>query len=855
MKTRKGLILLYALLAILVQEGAAAPRTLRQMKTAAAGVLTRHFANIHRSAPATGLEVLRHDSATAVIGYRGGGYAVVTTDDLLPEVLGYSDTRFNPDNKNLQWWLRAQEQAGQACIAAGVAPRVTTPTQAGFPSEVAPMVTTNWGQEEPYNNLCPPGSDSGTGQWQGYGGTGRCVTGCVATAMAQVLNYKRIPTEMSGQRTLRVNQGSYYSTHYVSYTYDFSNPDNKIDWDNMLDNYYEGQYSEAQGRAVANLMLACGFACDMEYATDGSGAYTDSACYGMNRYFGIDCEYRDRSQYNEPEWMAMIYNELANDRPLMYAGVDPNPYLGGGHEFVFDGYNAQGQVHVNWGWDGSDNGYFDVATLDVQSYSWSQYQDMVIGIDGIAMQPIDTLIVLDEPGELTLLPDTVAGRISRLAVSGDINSSDLLAIRQMAGRTQKNATVRGTLRTLDLSGARIVEGGEPYLTDTLTGASYTTSDNRLPERAFFGTSLRTVVMPDSLTDIGEGAFALSHIDSIGNLPPSGASYILIDSIMYSPDTTTVIAVLPYVTGTCHVPSGVTSLASYALAGTRVSELILPATVTTLGTEALRGASSITMLRTYSKTVPATGRRCFDGVGTALKVYIPAGSGDVYKRHSEWRTMLASDESNFIEFGTVLKARNSNRFYGEENKRFGWQKLGDWVDGTPELTCDATPSSPAGRYAIHIGYGTVNPEGVDLEDGYLIVKKVPLDVRLDNDTVTITAGDTLSELHFVYSGFVLDDSVACIDTLATALADSAMLATPGIYTLEIGGAADDCYSFRYTPAVLKVEEAPVVDAISTIPTADRRHAIHDLQGRRMRATSTGELPKGIYIIDGRKVVKH
>lgn len=831
---------------------AAAPRSLKQMKAIASDAIMTRLPSVRRAPSQGDLTVFKRQDAVAVIGYETGGYAIVSTDDLLPAVLGYSETKYNEQNENLRWWLSAQEEAGKARIASGTPARIISPAQAGFPSEVAPMVTTNWGQEAPYNNLCPPGINSGTGAWQGYGGTGRCVTGCVATAMAQVLNYKRIPVNMTGSRTLQVNQGTQYSPSYTSYTYVFSDPNNRIDWDNMLDNYLPGQYNEAQGRAVANLMLACGFASDMEYALDGSGTYTDSASNGMNRYFGIDCEYRFRANYSDGEWMNIVYNELSNDRPIMYGGVDPSPFTGGGHEFVFDGYNAQGQVHVNWGWDGSDNGYFDVATLSVNGLSFYYEQDMVISIDGISVEPIDTVVTMAKPGDIALISDSVASRIQSLTVKGGINTSDLKAIRRMGGREQDNKKLRGLLRTLDLSEASLVKGGDDaYLIDTMTNKRYAIdAETVIPERAFYGLGLRTLRLPAGLTDVRPGAFAMTSISELEGLPKQGASYVVIDSVMYSTDTTKVVAVLPIVSGSYRLPMGVTEVGDYAMSGTHVTDLILPSSVKSLGREALAEAR-LASIRSYNKTVPVAGIRCFSGVGK-IQVYVPAGCLKSYKQAEGWKELIASDESNVKEFGTLLKARNASRFYGEENKRFGYQQQGDFVLGDPVLNCEATAKSPAGKYTIRIDYGTVDPEGVDLQDGYLVVKKAPLTVSLDADTVRIHQGDEIPEFNIIYDGFVLTDNADSIDIKAVATTEATADSAPGVYPIVISGADDDCYSFSYAVAYLVIEES-TTNGISFLRTDDASKLdIYDLSGRRVAVSRLADLPKGLYIVNGKKI---
>jgi hypothetical protein len=123
----------------------------------------------------------------------------------------------------------------------------------------------------------------------------------------------------------------------------------------------------------------------MTYATNESGSSNHSALEGAKDYFGYnkDAEIVVRSDYSEPEWMDMVYNELSHQRPLYYQGVyvefiPSTGLVAAGHSFIIDGYNEQGLVHVNWGWYGNYDGYFDLALLDVRGLQFNSYQDMVI---------------------------------------------------------------------------------------------------------------------------------------------------------------------------------------------------------------------------------------------------------------------------------------------------------------------------------------------------------------------------------------------------------------------------------------------------------------------------------------------
>ena len=201
-------------------------------------------------------------------------------------------------------------------------------------------------------------------------------SGCVATAMAQIMYYHKYP--LKGQGTHQ------YSFHPASgdnrlISADFGQT--AYDWDEMLDDYASVKYTDAQAQAVSTLLLHCGVSVDMQYTASGSGASTEEAAYGLRTYFGyhgnIGCFYRD--YYSLDDWMNMVYAELNKKRPILYATSDY--YGSGGHAFVIDGYDAQGRVHVNWGWGArGGNGYFDIGLLNPSGSQYSENQRMVLGI-------------------------------------------------------------------------------------------------------------------------------------------------------------------------------------------------------------------------------------------------------------------------------------------------------------------------------------------------------------------------------------------------------------------------------------------------------------------------------------------
>ena len=114
-----------------------------------------------------------------VIGTENGGFAVIAADDLMPAVLGVSTSTYSEGrNPNFEWWLQATEEAIANMVSSQAPLQVTTPDPTKYPEEIPSLVTSKWYQSEPYSNMCPV-----------YSGDVHCLTGCVATSMAQILNY------------------------------------------------------------------------------------------------------------------------------------------------------------------------------------------------------------------------------------------------------------------------------------------------------------------------------------------------------------------------------------------------------------------------------------------------------------------------------------------------------------------------------------------------------------------------------------------------------------------------------------------------------------------------------------------
>lgn len=277
------------------------------------------------------------------------GFVLVSGEDAAKTILGYADEGcFKTENmpENLKSWLNLYQLEIEAIRNAGLSASVDASEQistvATGTTTVAPLLGgMKWNQTDPYNLLCPWDVTSNT----------RTLAGCVAVAMTQIMNYHNWPVKGTGVH-------SYTDAKYGLQTVDFSK--STYDWSNMLD-YYGSTATAYQDSAVAKLVYQCGVAVDMIYSITGSTSNIAKASEAYVSHFGYDVNIQryDRPYYTSEEWSAVIRKELDNARPIYYSG---NSDIGG-HAFVCDGYDSNNFFHINWGWGGSSNGYFELSSL------------------------------------------------------------------------------------------------------------------------------------------------------------------------------------------------------------------------------------------------------------------------------------------------------------------------------------------------------------------------------------------------------------------------------------------------------------------------------------------------------------
>ncbi|MBO4822673.1 MAG: C10 family peptidase [Prevotella sp.] len=660
------------------------PRTVEDMKSAAAKVLAVE-GRLAGKRLVGDLQMQEMREGVAVMGYDNGGFAVVTTDDAFPEVMGWSETAYDSEttNPHFKWWLDVVDKVTADPANAPLLSQVT-PESLGYPERVAPLLKTLWDQSEPYNDLCP----------------NYCPTGCVATATAQVLKYFEWPDHGTG-------------TVFTYFPFaDFNGErleavldNDSFDYNLMLNEYYEeeGPFprgNQARKKAVAKLMYHVGLAMKAVYDYNGTGAYNETLCYGLRnnlRYpFAVTI---DKKDYTDTQWMNIIFDHISRGIPIIYGGSDESY---SGHEFVLNGYNKNGYIYINWGWGGSEDGYFNLASLLVYYgfYDFRYYQDLVVRCTPEWLEADTVEVTVETPGTLDEILAEQRDSIVCLKVKGSINSTDLRTLRQMAGRDVDGKVAFGNLSVLNLAEARVVKGGEPFLIED--DSLCITDDDVMPDKAFANcTFLVDVTLPDLLLGYGDGVFAgCNNLDRVYLKAVEESDFIVEGSFVMNKERDELIECLPgmgddldYV-----VPNGVKVVHPYAFAGRFLYERItLPNSVDSIGAFAFNRCFDLIKTYVNATTPPAIDATAIDPLDISLRtLYVPRGTKQTYRNAKGWK-----------EYGRNIKEFDAN--------------LEDGIDEAENTTPAQVPAQSYDLQGRRLKHGASHHGVIVSKDGKRLVK--------------------------------------------------------------------------------------------------------------------------------------
>ena len=369
-----------------------------------------------------------------------GGFILVSADDCVLPVLGYSlTTRFEVKEMpvHLRGWLESYEEQiafYSRCysngpqyegdpvrqqwqlLTSGIAPEPLLPTT------VAPLVTTTWNQSPLYNNLCP--FDSAANR--------PAVAGCTAIAMSQIMKYWNYPAVGYGSHSYVCNNGD---TNFGVLTANFGAT--TYDWPHMPTALTNAS-SVTEINAVATLVYHVGVAVEMNYSVSGSGAATNSggnvsrasAENALYQYFKYQPSVHTMyiEDYSSEEWSALLRAELDANRPLLYTGYDTSA----GHAFVFDGYDNNGQFHINWGWGGWCDGYYTVGDLHPASGGIGGNSTYTFNLRNTAVIGIQPKATWDPTATTTVSATTTGAAGCTVTGAGTYNFGDTVRLRATA---------------------------------------------------------------------------------------------------------------------------------------------------------------------------------------------------------------------------------------------------------------------------------------------------------------------------------------------------------------------------------------------------------------------------------------
>lgn len=293
--------------------------------------------------------------AVFVFNHSDEGFVLVSAEDDARPVLGYSDTgRFDATDipANMAFWLQMYadeiadyQSANQSRTTQRLARKQLAADYQYTP--IAPLLgDMQWGQDVPFNNYAPTINGSKT------------PAGCVATAVAQIMYTHKYPTTGTGSHSYTLSSyGITLSANFGQTTYD---------WENMLPYYSKNNYTAEQADAVATLLFHLGVSMDMGYAPGGSGTLSTSAMDALTTYFGYDAGILTllKDYLTEKQMLDQMYAELLTGRPIYMSGATVNNE---GHAFVCDGIKENGYLHINWGWNGSCDGYYALSALNPEN--------------------------------------------------------------------------------------------------------------------------------------------------------------------------------------------------------------------------------------------------------------------------------------------------------------------------------------------------------------------------------------------------------------------------------------------------------------------------------------------------------
>ena len=530
-----------------------------------------------------------------------GAFVIIAGDDRAHEVLAYGEGPFDEEKvpNNLQWLLDHYAKQIEYLYAH---PRESIPLQltssASSELVIPEMLTTRWGQGTPYRNLCPKIN----GQ--------PCVTGCVATAMAQVMNYWQFPAVLPAQAAYVT------STQHISVP---ALPSESIEWDLMQNTYSQSNYDEEQANAVATLMRYCGQSCRMDYDIASSGAWPVDLLKAFKEFgYNPSADLVSRADFSDEDWTSMLLGDLSQMRPVIYIGYSSSI----NHSFIIDGYDGS-KYHINWGWNGYLDGYYELDALTPIGLIPNDPQQMIYGIS-----PSDGSHVFD------FIKNGIAYNFL------DENSVAIAPFSDYSGDIVIPDTVRFGGHTF-----RVTEiAANAFYGSSIKSIVLPQSIATIGTSAFSNSGIKQIIIPKSVTSIGSGAFqncmSLSSVDIPESVTTIGNKLFLncisLESVTINARITSISeSMFENCIALNHVdiPETVVTISTNAFKNSALNDIMIPQSVSSIGREAFKNCGHLSRLELPGNAL-TIGHEAFAEAPladiTCLTICPPVASVDCFK---------------------------------------------------------------------------------------------------------------------------------------------------------------------------------------------------------------------------------
>jgi hypothetical protein len=834
------------------------------------------------------------------------GFVILSGDDRTPSVLGYADTgRFDyeqlPDNARA--WID-----GYAQQIASLGDEVPISKYDGtMHPAIAPLLTCSWNQLAPYNNECPTFF------------TGRkSATGCVATAMAQVLYYHRA---QSVNTLLHEIPAYNCNNNYVGYGrlhVNSKSAGSVIDWDNMLDTYKYGA-SSGQKKAVADLMSYCGAAVEMNYRDEengGSSASSWSIVGALGKYFGYsaDIAHKERSQFANEDWIDLICRELSQGRPVIISGMSDRDI---GHAFVCDGFDSQGLFHFNWGWGGIADGYYTLENLRPTAQGVGGLDDdynndvsAIVGIhpdDGTnpyVERPCLTVLDILSPDNEVLersVKELGAYAAIKYLFRNDMTSTHDFEMALAWYKDGERVRMDQTARNLGSTKEQVYKlSGNCYLGGDLENGSYQIkpasrligADEWLDDNGSEHLYIKAIVEDSQISfkvihseeeekvddengqggengDNGNGQedepkplvtlMANDYTREYGDDNPEfeftadsvieGTPQLMCEATATSPVGDYPITIsqgsvdypnCEFVGGTLTITKAPLTIkvGSYSRRqGEENPEFVLEYEGFKNGeTEDVLTQQPVVTTEAVRETAPGS-----------YEITVSGAEAENYEI-----TYIMGELTVKEADPIMLTAQSYTREYGDENPVFEFSTEGAALEGEPAIACEATTASPVGTYPIIITKGDVRNYNDSYVNGTLTITKAPLVVAVGNYSREV--GEENPEFKLTYTGWKNGETEEVLLAKPVVVTTATKESEAGTYQITISGGEALNYELSYTDGELTVNVPAGI--------ADERNVrqevfdIYTISGQKVRkaAKTMDGLPKGIYIVKGKRTLK-